>query len=62
MPLPLCACYDVTASAERAAFPPPETTGDFVYDLILRYLYQVLSRLLWLHSLSLTHLVSSSLT
>lgn len=38
VPLPLCACYDVTGCAERKAFPPPEKTGDFVYDLILKSL------------------------
>lgn len=38
VPLPLCACYDVTGCAERKAFPPPERTGDFVYDLILKSL------------------------
>ena len=37
-PLPLCACYDVTGCVERKAFPPPEKTGDFVYDLILKSL------------------------
>ena len=30
-----CYCYDVTASAERKAFPPPDKTGDIVYDLIV---------------------------
>ena len=35
VPLPLCYCYDVTGAAERKAFPPPDKTGDFVYDLIL---------------------------
>ena len=38
VPLPLCACYDVTGCAERKAFPAPEMTGDFVYDLILKSL------------------------
>ena len=38
VPLPLCACYDVTGCAERKAFPAPEKTGDFVYDLILKSL------------------------
>jgi len=38
VPLPLCYCYDVTASAERKNFPPPDKTGDIVYDLILKSL------------------------
>ena len=38
VPLPLCTCYDVTGCVERKAFPPPEKTGDFVYDLILKSL------------------------
>ena len=38
VPLPLCYCLDVTASAERKSFPPPDKTGDFVYDLILKSL------------------------
>lgn len=38
VPLPLCVSYDVTGSAERKAFPPPEKTGDLVYDLILKSL------------------------
>ena len=38
VPLPLCYCYDVTAAAERASFPPPDKTGDLVYDLILKSL------------------------
>lgn len=35
VPLPLCYCYDVTGSAERKTFPPPDKTGDIVYDFIL---------------------------
>lgn len=38
VPLPLCFCLDVTSSAERRAFPPPEKTGDLLYDLILKSL------------------------
>lgn len=38
VPLPLCYCYDVTGCAERKAFPPPDRTGDLVYDIILRSL------------------------
>lgn len=38
VPLPLCYCYDVTGSAERKTFPPPDKTGDIVYDLILKSL------------------------
>jgi hypothetical protein len=35
--LPLCYCYDVTGSSERAAFPPP-STGNLLQDLGLRLL------------------------
>ena len=38
VPLPLCYCYDVTGSAERKSFPPPDKTGDVVYDFILKSL------------------------
>lgn len=38
VPLPLCYCYDVTAALERKSFPPPDKTGDIVYDLILKSL------------------------
>lgn len=38
VPLPLCYCLDVTKSAERRSFPPPEKTGDLVYDFILKSL------------------------
>ena len=37
-PLPLCYCYDVTGAAERTTFPPPDRTGDLVYDLIVKSL------------------------
>ena len=36
-PLPLCHCYDVTGSAERRDFPPPNT-GNLLQDLGLRLL------------------------
>lgn len=35
--LPLCYCYDVTGSAERASFPPP-SSGNFLQDVGLRLL------------------------
>jgi len=38
VPLPLCYCYDVTGSSERKSFPPPDATGDLVYDFILKSL------------------------
>ena len=38
VPLPLCYCLDVTRSAERRTFPPPDKTGDLVYDFILKSL------------------------
>ena len=39
-PLPLCYCWDVTAAAERAAFPLPGggRSGDLPKDLLLRAL------------------------
>ncbi len=36
-PLPLCYCYDVTKSAERVDFPPPDT-GNALQDLGLKLL------------------------
>ena len=38
VPLPLCYCLDVTGAKERSTFPPPEKTGDLVYDLIVKSL------------------------
>ena len=35
VPLPLCYCLDVTGAKERKSFPPPDKTGDLVYDLIV---------------------------
>ena len=35
VPLPLCYCLDVTGAKERKSFPPPDKTGDLVYDFIV---------------------------
>ena len=37
-PLPFCYCLDVTKTAERKTFPPPDPTGDAFDDLLLRSL------------------------
>ena len=37
-PLPFCYCLDVTKTAERKTFPPPDPTGDPFDDLLLRSL------------------------